>query len=182
MASPAQYAKTQRYIQLARDEGAELVTGGGRPPGLAGQPGLYLAPTLFRGVRPDMRIAQEEVFGPELATLTWKHEDDAIRIANSVGYGLTGSIWTSDIGRAHRVAAALEAGYLWINGAATHFTGGSVRRRQAVRNRPRGEPGRAAQLHPAEDHQRHPGLTRRQVPSTSCNAARIVAGSRSGTA
>ena len=70
-----------------------------------------------------MRIAQEEVFGPVLAALTWKHEDEAIRIANSVGYGLTGSIWTNDIGRAHRVAAALEAGYLWINAAATHFTG-----------------------------------------------------------
>ncbi len=123
MASPAQYAKTQRYIRLAQDEGAELVTGGGRPPGLADQPGLYIEPTLFRGVRPDMRIAQEEVFGPVLAALTWKDEDEAIRIANSVGYGLTGSIWTNDISRAHRVAAALEAGYLWINGAATHFTG-----------------------------------------------------------
>jgi acyl-CoA reductase-like NAD-dependent aldehyde dehydrogenase len=123
LASAAQYDKTLRYIRLAEQEGADLVTGGGRPPGLAGQPGLFLAPTLFRGVRPDMRIAQEEVFGPVLAALTWKHEDEAIRIANSVGYGLTGSIWTNDIGRAHRVAAALEAGYLWINGAATHFTG-----------------------------------------------------------
>lgn len=123
LASAAQYDKTLRYIRLAQEEGADLVAGGGRPPGLADQPGRYLAPTLFRGVRPDMRIAQEEVFGPVLAALTWKHEDEAIRIANSVGYGLTGSIWTNDIRRAHRVAAALEAGYLWINGAATHFTG-----------------------------------------------------------
>jgi acyl-CoA reductase-like NAD-dependent aldehyde dehydrogenase len=103
LASAAQYDKTLRYIRLAQEEGADLVTGGGRPPG---QPGRYLAPTLFRGVRPDMRIAQEEVVGPVLAALTWKHEDEAIRIANSVGYGLTGSIWTNDIRRAHRVAAA----------------------------------------------------------------------------
>jgi 2-formylbenzoate dehydrogenase len=123
LASPAQYAKTMRYIQIARDEGGELVTGGGRPPGLAGHAGLFIAPTLFRGVRPDMRIAQEEVFGPVLAALTWKDEDEAIRIANSVGYGLTGSIWTNDIRRAHRIAAALDAGYLWINGSSAHFTG-----------------------------------------------------------
>jgi acyl-CoA reductase-like NAD-dependent aldehyde dehydrogenase len=60
---------------------------------------------------------------PRRRAPTWKHEDEAIRIADSVGYGLTGRIWTNDIGRAHRVAAALEAGYLWINAAATHFTG-----------------------------------------------------------
>lgn len=123
LASPVQYAKTLHYIGLARAEGAELVTGGGPPADLAGQPGLYLAPTLFRGVRPDMRIAQEEVFGPVLAALTWKDEDEAIRIANGVRYGLTGSIWTNDIRRAHRVAAALDAGYLWINGSSAHFTG-----------------------------------------------------------
>jgi 2-formylbenzoate dehydrogenase len=123
MASRAQYAKTMRYIGVARDEGAQLMTGGGRPAALKDQPGLYVAPTLFRGVRPDMRIAQEEVFGPVLSALTWKDEDEAIRIANAVGYGLTGSVWTNDIRRAHRVAGALEAGYLWINGSSAHFTG-----------------------------------------------------------
>jgi 2-formylbenzoate dehydrogenase len=123
MASRAQYAKTMRYIGVARDEGAQLVTGGGRPAELKDEPGLYVAPTLFRGVRPDMRIAREEVFGPVLSALTWKDEDEAIRVANAVGYGLTGSVWTNDIRRAHRVAGALEAGYLWINGSSAHFTG-----------------------------------------------------------
>jgi 2-formylbenzoate dehydrogenase len=112
-----------RYIGVARDEGAQLVTGGGRPAELKDEPGLYVAPTLFRGVRPDMRIAREEVFGPVLSALTWKDEDEAIRVANGVGYGLTGSVWTNDIRRAHRVAGALEAGYLWINGSSAHFTG-----------------------------------------------------------
>jgi 2-formylbenzoate dehydrogenase len=123
VATRAQYDKTLRYIGIARDEGAQVLTGGGRPPGLADERGLFVAPTLFGGVRPDMRIAREEVFGPVLAAITWKDEDEAIEIANAVDYGLTGSVWTSDINRAFRVASALDAGYLWINGSAAHFAG-----------------------------------------------------------
>ena len=123
MASRAQYDKTLRYIGIARDEGAQVLAGGGPPAGLAGEPGLFVAPTLLGGVRPDMRVAREEVFGPVLSVLTWKSEEEAIQIANAVDYGLTASVWTNDIRTAHRVAAALDAGYLWINGSSRHFAG-----------------------------------------------------------
>jgi acyl-CoA reductase-like NAD-dependent aldehyde dehydrogenase len=123
LASRGQYDKALRYIRAGREGGARLVTGGGRPPGLADPPGLYVAPTLFRDVRPDMRLAREEVFGPVLSAMTWKTEEEAIRIANAVDYGLTASVWTNDIRRAHRAAFALEAGYIWINGSSRHFTG-----------------------------------------------------------
>ncbi len=123
MASRAQYDKALAYIGIATSEGAQLLAGGGRPPGLAHERGLFVAPTLFGGVRPDMRVAREEVFGPVLSVMTWKDEDEAVKIANGVDYGLTGSVWTNDIRRAHRVASALDAGYLWINGSSTHFPG-----------------------------------------------------------
>jgi len=123
MASRAQYDKALRYIGVATGEGAEVLAGGGRPAGLEHERGLFIAPTLLGGVRPDMRIAREEVFGPVLAVMTWKDEDEAVEIANGVRYGLTGSVWTNNIRRAHRVASALDAGYLWINGSSTHFPG-----------------------------------------------------------
>ncbi len=142
LSTRAQYDKTLRYIGIARDEGAQVVTGGGRPAGLAEGPGLFVAPTLLRGVRPDMRIAREEVFGPVLAAITFTDEDEAITIANAVDYGLTASVWTSDIRLAHRVAFALDAGYLWINGSAAHFTGvpfGGVKRSGVGREESLGE-------------------------------------------
>jgi 2-formylbenzoate dehydrogenase len=121
LASRAQYDKTLRYIALGRAERASVLTGGGRPAGQ--EHGLFVAPTLFGDVRPDMRIATEEIFGPVLSVLVWKTMDEAIDIANAVAYGLTASVWTNDIRRAHHVAAALDAGYIWINGSSRHFAG-----------------------------------------------------------
>jgi acyl-CoA reductase-like NAD-dependent aldehyde dehydrogenase len=91
-----------------------VLTGGGRPPGLEDEPGLFVAPTLFGGVRPDMRIAREEVFGPVLAAITWKDENEAIEITNAVDYGLIGSVWTSDINRAHRVGRPVRSAGPWL--------------------------------------------------------------------
>jgi acyl-CoA reductase-like NAD-dependent aldehyde dehydrogenase len=121
MASQAQYEKSLRYIELAQAEGAVVLAGGGHPAGLPD--GYYVQPTLLGGVTPDMRIANEEVFGPVLSVLTFTDEDDAIRIANGVKYGLTASIWTNDIRRAHRVSRRVQAGYVWINGSSQHFLG-----------------------------------------------------------
>jgi acyl-CoA reductase-like NAD-dependent aldehyde dehydrogenase len=121
MINEAQYEKSLRYIEIAQSEGARLVTGGGRPEGDGYATGFFVAPTVFADVAPDSRIAQEEVFGPVLSIIPFDEEEDAIQIANSVEYGLTASVWTNDIGRAHRVVREFEAGYTWINGSSNHF-------------------------------------------------------------
>jgi acyl-CoA reductase-like NAD-dependent aldehyde dehydrogenase len=119
----SQYDKTLSYISLGQSEGATLLTGGGRPPGLSDGPGLYVAPTLFGDVRPGSRLAREEVFGPVLSCFRWSSEDEAIDLANDVDFGLTASVWTNDIRRAVRVVRSLDAGFIWVNGSAAHFTG-----------------------------------------------------------
>jgi acyl-CoA reductase-like NAD-dependent aldehyde dehydrogenase len=123
MATEAQYRKTMCYIEAGLQEGAELITGGGRPDHLADHPGHFVAPTVFDRVTPQMRIAREEIFGPVLSVLRWTDLDEAVAMANAVDYGLTAAIWTRDIGIAHRVAARFDVGYVWINDAATHFAG-----------------------------------------------------------
>ncbi|MGY1838161.1 MULTISPECIES: aldehyde dehydrogenase family protein [unclassified Modestobacter] len=121
MINRRQYERALKYIDIAVADGARVVTGGGRPdvPGLTR--GLYVAPTVLTGVTPEMRIAQEEVFGPVLAVVPFDTEDEAIEIANGVPLGLTASVWTSDVSRAHRVVRELEAGFTWINGSSRHF-------------------------------------------------------------
>ena len=113
--SEAQYDKVLRYIALGQEEGAELVAGGGRPddPALVGH---YVVPTVFDQVRPDMRIAQEEIFGPVVSFIPWDDESDIVRIVNDVDYGLSAAIWTNDISRALRLSKQVEAGVVWVNG------------------------------------------------------------------
>jgi aldehyde dehydrogenase (NAD+) len=110
-----QLEKTLSYVAIGRDEGAELVAGGSRidREGLA--KGYFVEPTVFAGVAPDMRIAQEEIFGPVAALIPFDDEEEAIAIANSTRYGLASGLWTGDTGRAHRVAARIEAGMVWVN-------------------------------------------------------------------
>lgn len=121
MVSQAHYERVMGYIERARADGATLVTGGGRPEGL--DHGHFVAPTVFRDVRPDSELAQEEVFGPVLSVMTFSDEDEAVAIANGVNYGLTGSIWTPDLGHAQRLARRIEAGFVWINTTSMHYAG-----------------------------------------------------------
>jgi (Z)-2-((N-methylformamido)methylene)-5-hydroxybutyrolactone dehydrogenase len=106
-----QLEKTLSYVGLGQDEGAELITGGARLEG----DGYFIAPTVFAGVAPAMRIAQEEIFGPVAAIIPFDGEEEAIAIANGTPYGLAAGLWTGDVGRAHRVAARIEAGIVWVN-------------------------------------------------------------------
>jgi 5-carboxymethyl-2-hydroxymuconic-semialdehyde dehydrogenase len=110
---PEHYERVLSYVRLGVREGARLVAGGSRPAGLP--TGNYLAATVFADVTPDMRIFQEEIFGPVVCVTPFDSEADAIALANGTRYGLAAYIWTSDLRRAHRVAGLVEAGMTWIN-------------------------------------------------------------------
>lgn len=107
------WGKVCSYFDVARKDGARIAAGGAAHDGPGG--GWYVKPTLFTGARNDMRIAQEEIFGPVLTVIPFKGEAEALELANAVRYGLTGYIWTNDGGRALRMADGLEAGMIWIN-------------------------------------------------------------------
>jgi len=111
--SKEQLDRVTGYIDIGRSEGAEVATGGECPTDLGD--GYFVQPTVFTGVSNDMRIAQEEIFGPVVAVIPVDDVEDAIRIGNDTIYGLASAVWTSDISKAHRVAKGIKAGTVWIN-------------------------------------------------------------------
>jgi aldehyde dehydrogenase (NAD+) len=110
-----QYDKVLSYIDVAKNEGAKLRMGGGPATRPECGNGWFVEPTIFTGVNNRMRIAQEEVFGPVLSIIPFKDEDDAVRIANDVRFGLGAGVWTQDVGRAIRMSERIKAGTVWVN-------------------------------------------------------------------
>ena len=116
-----QYRKILDYLEIGRAEGAEAVVGGGAAHVDGLESGRFVQPTVFVNVRNDMRIAKEEIFGPVLSVIPFDDEDEAVSIANDTPYGLTAGLWTTDLSRAHRVAARIDAGQVSVN---NYFAGG----------------------------------------------------------
>ncbi len=123
LVSAAQRDKVLFYIASAKEQGARLVLGGKAPadPGLA--QGFFVEPTIFADVTSDMRIAREEIFGPVLSVFKWDDEDALFAEVNAVEYGLTGAVFTSSLANAHRAAARMDTGFIWINNTSLHFPG-----------------------------------------------------------
>jgi aldehyde dehydrogenase (NAD+) len=140
LVSDEQLAKVTGHIEEARRGGARLAAGGGRPAHLPR--GYFVAPTIFAGVGADLRIMREEVFGPVLTVTPIRDEDDAVRLANALGYGLVAGVYTRDISRALKLAQRLETGSVWING---WFIGGQQAPTGGIKDsgigRERGLPG-----------------------------------------
>jgi betaine-aldehyde dehydrogenase len=113
--SGAHRERVDGYVRRAVEQGARLCTGGRMLHGSLYDHGSFYEPTVLRGVTPEMEIAREEVFGPAVAILPFDTEEEAIRLANATVYGLSGSLWTRDVGRALRVARAIETGVISVN-------------------------------------------------------------------
>jgi aldehyde dehydrogenase (NAD+) len=113
--TPAQFQRVQSYFKVAQDDGARCLAGGDVATVSGQENGFYIQPTLYCDVSNDMRIAQEEIFGPVGVVIPFDTEEDAIRIANESDYGLIGTVWSQNIGRALRVADRIDAGQIFIN-------------------------------------------------------------------
>ena len=111
LVSREQFDRVTSYFDVGRSDGAALKLGGAA----LDRPGYFVEPTVYAGVRNDMRIAQEEIFGPVAAAIPFKDENDAVFQSNQTEYGLAAAVWTKELGRAHKVARALNAGTVWIN-------------------------------------------------------------------
>jgi aldehyde dehydrogenase (NAD+) len=112
LANSQQFDKVLSHFDSAREQGATIACGGERVEDLGG---FFVTPTVLTGVTPSMRAVQEEVFGPVLVVIRFHDESEAVEIANDTPYGLAAAVWTTDVHRAHRVAAKLRAGTVWIN-------------------------------------------------------------------
>jgi aldehyde dehydrogenase (NAD+) len=111
LASRAQLQKVLSYFAIAREEGLHCIAGGER----LERQGYFVAPTVYRDVPPESRIAREEIFGPVAAMIRFENEQEAVRIANDTRYGLAAGVWTEDLRRAHRLLHAIRAGTIWVN-------------------------------------------------------------------
>jgi len=110
-----QYEKILSYIDVAKGEGAQCVLGGAPASRAECGEGWFVEPTIFTGVNNQMRIAQEEVFGPVLSIIKFKDDDEAVELANDVLYGLAAGVWTQSINRALDISARIRAGTVWVN-------------------------------------------------------------------
>ena len=111
------------FIDSAKSEGAKLVLGGKKPDDSSVKNGYFIEPTIFADVKPSMRIAREEIFGPVMSVFKWSDEEEMLKIANSTQYGLTASIYTRDISVAQQMVKKVEAGFVWVNQVGRHFLG-----------------------------------------------------------
>lgn len=123
LVSREQYEKVLGYIDKGKEDGARVALGGDTPEGAGLADGYFVRPTIFADVTSDMRIAREEIFGPVVSVIRWNDESAMLRQVNALDFGLTASIWTNDLSRAHRLAARVQSGYVWVNSVGAHFLG-----------------------------------------------------------